>query len=199
MSLARGDDANRSVKRVSSGGGTMENISVKAPAAFQSRRTVVNREQKSDECCNVLFVCRDNSAWSVIAEAILKRWGGKDFHAFSAGIRPTADVHPLAIDVLKTGNLWEQSFRTKDCNEFRKDDAQKMNFIVTIGDRPYDDLPRDWPGNPKVVHWRISDPIVDGNPAERALAFRRTFRELENRIKLFILVNERKAERKAAA
>ena len=177
----------------------MENISVKAPAAFQSRRTVVNREQKSDECCNVLFVCRDNSAWSVIAEAILKRWGGKDFHAFSAGIRPTADVHPLAIDVLKTGNLWEQSFRTKDCNEFRKDDAQKMNFIVTIGDRPYDDLPRDWPGNPKVVHWRISDPIVDGNPAERALAFRRTFRELENRIKLFILVNERKAERKAAA
>ena len=177
----------------------MENISVNAPATLQSRRTVVNREQKSGECCNVLFVCRDNSAWSVIAEAILKRWGGKDFRAFSAGIRPTADVHPLAIDVLKSRNLWEQDFQTKDCNEFRSDGAQKMNFVVSIGDQPYDDLPRDWPGNSKVVHWRISDPIVDGNPAERALAFRRTFRELENRIKLFILVNERKTYRNAAA
>ncbi|MGA8640949.1 arsenate reductase ArsC [Candidatus Binatus sp.] len=176
----------------------MENISVNAPALFQIRRTVV-KEQKSGECCNVLFVCRDISAWSVIAEAILKRWGGKDFRAFSSGIRRTADVHPLAIDVLKSRNLWEQGFQTKDCNEFRSDDAQKMNFVVSIGDQPYDDLPRDWPSNPKVVHWRISDPIVDGNPAERALAFRRTFRELENRIKLFILVNERKTDRKAAA
>jgi len=159
----------------------------------------VNREQKSHECCNVLFVCCDNSAWSVIAEAILKRWGGKDFRAFSAGIRPTAEVHPLAIDVLKLRNLWEQGFQTKGCNEFCRDDSQKMNFIVSIGDQPYDDLPRDWPGNPKVVHWRISNPIVDGNPAERALAFRKTFRELENRIKLFILVNERKTYMKAAA
>jgi protein-tyrosine-phosphatase len=108
-------------------------------------------------------------------------------------------ANPLAIDALKSRNLWEQGFQTKDCNEFRSDDAQKMNFVVSIGDQPYDDLPRDWPGNPKVVHWRISDPIVDGNPAERALAFRRTFRELENRIKLFILVNERKTDRKAAA
>jgi len=40
---------------------------------------------------------------------------------------------------------------------------------------------------------------VDGKPAEKALAFRRIFRELENRIKLFVLVHEREEAKKIAA
>lgn len=147
----------------------------------------------------VLFVCRDNSVQSIIAEAILKRWGGKDFRAFSAGIHPATEVHPLAIDLLKTQRLWGQNFQTKGCDEFMKHDAQSMNFVISIGQQPSDDLPADWPGNPRIIHWHISDPIFDGNPAEKALAFRRTFRELENRIKLFVLVNEREEVKKAVA
>lgn len=74
-----------------------------------------------------------------------------------------------------------------------------MNFVISVGERRPEDLPVHWPGSPSIIHWRISEPIVDDNPAKTALAFRRTFGELENRIKLFILVYERERVKKAAA
>ncbi len=160
---------------------------------------VLDSGKKAKDCYKVLFVCRDNAVHSIIAEAILKRWGGKDFRGFSAGIHPAPEPHPLAIDLLKTQRLWGQNFQTKGCNEFLKHDAEGMNFIISVGEQPSDDLPAEWPRNPRIVHWHISDPIIDGKPAEIALAFRRTFRELENRIKLFVLVYQREEAKNAAA
>ena len=154
--------------------------------------------QSADSCYKVLFVCKDNSACSIIAESILKRWGEKKFRAFSAGIHPASEVNPLAIAVLKAQRLWGQGIQIKGCNEYLKDDAQCMNFIICIGDQPPVDLPIKWPGNPIIIHWRISNPIVDGKPKEKALAFRKTFLELESRIKLFILVYERERVKKSA-
>lgn len=160
---------------------------------------VLHGAAKTDNCYRVLFVCCDNSACSIIAESILKRWGGKQFRAFSAGIHPASEVNPQAIAVLKAQRLWGQVIQIKGCNEYLNDDAQAMNFIICIGDQPPVDLPIKWPGNPTIIHWRISNPIVDGKPKEKALAFRKTFLELESRIKLFILVYERERVKKAAA
>jgi protein-tyrosine-phosphatase len=169
------------------------------PETHRHNRAVADSAKKTNDCYNVLFVCSDNSVHSIIAEAILKRWSGKDFRAFSAGIHPASEIHPLAIDLLKTQRLWEQDFQTKGCNEFLKHEAPSVNFVISIGEQLLKDLPADWPGNPRIFHWHISDPTVDGKPAERAIAFRRTFRELENRIRLFILVHERENMKKAAA
>jgi protein-tyrosine-phosphatase len=169
------------------------------PEAYRPNPAVLNGGPKTDDCYKVLFVCRDNSACSIIAEAILKRWGGKDFRAFSAGIQPASEVHPFTVDVLKAQRLWGQSIRTKSCDEFLKRDAPCMNFIISIGEQRLNDLPTGWPGNPNIIHWRISEPIVEGKPARIALAFRRTFGELENRIKLFVLVYERERMKHAVA
>ena len=162
------------------------------PAVLSAAPTTVNYYK-------VLFVCYDNSACSIIAESILKRWGGKQFRAFSAGIHPASEVNPQAIAVLKAQRLWGQAIQTKGCNKYLRDDAQSMNFIICIGEQPPLDLPIKWPGSPTIIHWRISSPIVDGKPKEKALAFRKTFLELESRIKLFILVYERERLKKAAA
>ena len=167
--------------------------------ASQPNMAVVNGLQNTISYYKVLFVCYDNSACSIIAESILKRWGGKQFRAFSAGIHPASEVNPQAIAVLKARRLWGQGIQTKGCNEYLKDDAQSMNFIICIGEEPPLELPVKWPGNPTIIHWRISNPIVDGKPREKALAFKKTFLELENRIKLFILVYERERVSKAAA
>jgi arsenate reductase (thioredoxin) len=148
---------------------------------------------------NVLFVCRDNSACSIVAEAIMKRWGRREFRAFSAGIRPANEVNPVTVEVLKSRNLWGRSTQTKGCAEFLKRDAERMNFIISIGEERLICLPTGWPGNPSIIHWRINEPIFDGEPAKIALAFRRTFGELENRIKLFIVIYERERAKKAAA
>ena len=160
---------------------------------------VLEGATKTKDCYNVLFVCCDNSACSIIAEAILERWGAKEFRAFSAGIHPATEIQPFAIDLMKAQRLWKQSFKSKGCDEYLKPDARCMNFIICIGEQRPNDFPAKWPGNPSIIHWRISSPISDGQPEERALAFRKTFKELENRIRLFILIYERERVKKAAA
>ena len=48
---------------------------------------------------NVLFVCEANSIRSIMAEAILNRFGGDRFTAFSAGFEPAAELHPLTVEM----------------------------------------------------------------------------------------------------
>ncbi|MGO9452232.1 MAG: arsenate reductase ArsC [Candidatus Binataceae bacterium] len=139
----------------------------------RQRKTTTSRRY------NVLFLCPDNSAGSIIAEALMKRWGSDSFQAFSAGSRPHTEVHPMAIDILKAQRIWDQNFQPKGCEEFLRQDGPRMDFIISIGNRPPDGSPAQWPGNPRIFHWRISEPVVDGKPAEKSHAFRRTFKELE--------------------
>jgi arsenate reductase len=54
---------------------------------------------------NVLFLCNDNSTRSVMAEALLKRFGDQRFRAFSAVIAPGLAIHPLAQEMLNASGL----------------------------------------------------------------------------------------------
>src|SRR5262249_12431052 len=106
---------------------------------------------------------------------------------------------PLAIDLLKANGIWSQVLRPKDYGGFLGPDAPTVDFVISLGAKAPDRMPSSWPGSPRVIHWRISEPRADANQTENLRAFRKTFTELETRIKLFILVNERKRGKKIAA
>lgn len=148
---------------------------------------------------NVLFICSDNSRASIIAEALLKRRGSNYFRVFSGGGAPMADIHPMTHQVLTAQRVWRPELKSKSWGEFLRHDSPQMDFIISLGERAPDGLPSRWPGNPRVMHWRIHEPICDGNAEEIAHAFRKTFTELETRIKLFTLVNTKESIRRAAA
>jgi arsenate reductase len=135
---------------------------------------------------NVLFLCTGNSARSILAESLLNHWGNGKFRAFSAGSFPKGRVHPLALDLLKRVNLPAEASRSKSWDEFAAPGAPPIDFIFTVCDNAAGEVCPVWPGEPMTAHWGIEDPAaVEGTDAEKAFAFRKAFKELETRIKLF--------------
>jgi arsenate reductase len=141
----------------------------------------------SEHIFNVLFLCTGNSARSIIAEAVLNRVGAGKFKAFSAGSHPKGQVHPYALQLLKTLNHDTSQFRSKDWSEFAIPGAPEMNFVFTLCDDAANEACPVWPGQPMTAHWGMPDPAaVEGTDAERHLAFADTYRMLNNRISIFV-------------
>jgi arsenate reductase len=136
---------------------------------------------------NVLFLCTGNSARSILAESLLNRFGAGRFRAFSAGSFPKGQVHPLALELLERMGLPTEGLRSKSWDEFAAEGASELDFIFTVCDNAAGEVCPVWYGKPITAHWGIADPAaVEGTEDERALAFRKTVRELETRIRLFI-------------
>jgi arsenate reductase len=134
---------------------------------------------------NVLFLCTGNSARSVIAEALLTRFGEGRFRAFSAGSHPKGQVHPLALRLLQQRGFPTDGLRSKGWEEFAAAGAPLMELIVTVCDNAAGEVCPVWPGQPTTVHWSIQDPAaVEGSEKERMRAFELAARELETRIRL---------------
>jgi len=136
---------------------------------------------------NVLFLCTGNSARSIIAEALINRYGRGTFQGFSAGSFPKGEVHPLAIEILKRHNYPVDRLRSKSWNEYAGADAPEMDFVFTVCDNAAAETCPVWLGQPMTAHWGAPDPAaVEGSEIERMQAFREAFLILENRIKIFV-------------
>lgn len=141
----------------------------------------------SDKIFNVLFLCTGNSARSIMAESILTKDGAGRFHAYSAGSHPKSDVHPLAVETLKTANYPTSGLRSKSWDEFEVPEAPAMDFVFTVCDNAAGEVCPIWPGHPIKAHWGIEDPAaVTGTRMEQIAAFETAFRYLRNRMLLFI-------------
>ena len=147
---------------------------------------------------NVLFLCTGNSARSILAEALLNHWGKRAFRGFSAGSFPKGEVHPLALELLRSLALPADGLRSKSWSEFARADAPVMDFVFTVCDQAAGEVCPVWPGAPITAHWGIPDPAaVDGTNAQKRAAFRDAYRRLDARIKLFVSLPLEKLDRMA--
>ena len=141
----------------------------------------------SDGCrtqpIRVIFVCGGNSARSQMAEAILRREGGRDFEAFSAGVWPRDVVHPMTIQVLKEIGIDISDARSKPVTEFLD---QRFDYVVTVCDRARESCPV-FPGAEESMHWGLDDPAeATGSEAQQLAVFRRVMTEIAVRMRTFI-------------
>ena len=121
-----------------------------------------------------------------MAEAILNGAGAGKFRAYSAGSQPKGEVNPRTIELLQSLDYDTSGFRSKSWNEFAKRGAPPLDFVFTVCDNAAGEMCPYWPGQPMTAHWGVPDPAaVEGSETQKWVAFRETFRLLDNRIKIF--------------
>lgn len=141
----------------------------------------------TDNVYNVLFLCTGNSARSIFGECLINRLGRGKFRGFSAGSHPKGEVNSMTLYELKQNNYSPDGLRSKDWNEFAATDAPHMDFVVTVCDKAAAEACPVWPGQPMTAHWGVEDPVsVEGDELTRRRAFATAFRELQNRISVFV-------------
>lgn len=139
-----------------------------------------------DKPFNVLFICRHNSARSLMAEALLAGLGRRRFAAYSAGFEPATDVHPLTLETIRNAGLRDDGLAAKGLERFTAADAPTMDFVFVLNEED-ETLPTDVGAAAMRAHWPFPDPLATGGShAEQAAAFADVFRMIRRRIDLFV-------------
>jgi arsenate reductase len=135
---------------------------------------------------NVLFLCTGNSARSIVAESMLNSIGRPKLRAYSAGSQPAGRINPFALEYLEANRLPTGGLRSKSWDEFAKEGAPAMDFVITVCDNAAGEACPVWPGQPTTAHWGVPDPAaVVGTDDQKRRAVSETARILLNRIRIF--------------
>ena len=140
----------------------------------------------TDTTYDVLFICTGNSARSIFAECLLRDAGNDRFNVYSAGTRPSSELNPFAVEVLRAKGHDVETLRSKNVSEFIGEDAPQFDFVFTVCDQAANEECPAWEGQPISGHWGMPDPVkVAGTEAEKSLAFQQAYGTLKNRIRAF--------------
>jgi arsenate reductase (thioredoxin) len=135
----------------------------------------------------VLFLCRENSARSIIAEALLRELAGHRFDAFSAGPEPAARVHPCAVAQLRPGISDLGILSPKSWLEFTGEWAPRMDLVVALDESVDAHHAPAFPGEPASCTWAFANPLADDiAESERARLFDKVFWQIVHQMSAFI-------------
>jgi protein-tyrosine-phosphatase len=135
------------------------------------------------ERLRVLFLCTGNSARSQIAEGLFRGLSRGRADVFSAGTAPQAEVHPLAVAVLRERfHVDTDGLYPKHVNRFSGD---TFDYVITVCDRTAEACPT-FPGDPERIHWSFEDPAAAEDETARRRAFERVANGLAARMRIWM-------------
>lgn len=132
----------------------------------------------------VLFLCTGNSARSQMAEALLRHKAGDKYDVYSAGTEPES-IDVRAIDALGKFGLDTKDLISKNVTTFEN---SAFDYVITLCNKAHNEC-RSYPNAAKQLAWDFPDPKErsGSNP------FPMTLNELNNRLSMFLLVEEKGA------
>jgi arsenate reductase len=140
-----------------------------------------------DRPFGILFISRRNSARSLMAEAVVSKFGAGKFKAYSAGVEPTGEVDPVALDVLRQAGYPTEGLHPKHWQAFVAPDAPVLDFIFTLSATAAAHAFPDWPGKPVAALWRYPDPTkAEGEEWQRRRAYAKVLSALERQMRIFL-------------
>jgi arsenate reductase len=154
---------------------------LKIESALQKGTTVrvsLPTLEQTKRAKGILFLCTANSCRSQMAEAFARHLVPSGFMIYSAGSRP-ADVHPLAIQVMKEIGIDISAQRSKGLETIPIKD---IDMVVTLCGDAADNCPL-FPQPVQTLHWPLRDPAVaTGTPEEVLSIFREVRDEIRDRV-----------------
>ena len=133
----------------------------------------------------VLFICRNNSAASILAEAILRHLAQGRVRAASAGNTANIRVSPYALECLAAHDIPTTGLHSKAWGRFYGLGCPPVHILITLCEvyAARVDWDRDTVHTIK-VHWPTPEPeLVVGSETQWRLAFEEVFVLLEARIR----------------
>lgn len=129
----------------------------------------------------VLFVCVHNSARSQMAEAFLKKYGSKDFEAYSAGIEPGV-LNPLVVTAMKDKGIDISDNKTKSAFDFVKQ-GKLFQYVVTVCDESTSQRCPIFPGVRERIMMSFEDPSsFTGSKEEQLEKIRKVRDKIEKEV-----------------
>lgn len=129
----------------------------------------MNRQSK-----RIAFVCVENARRSQMAQGFAEVFGKGKLEVYSAGSRPSSQIDPLVIEVMKEKGIDLSSKKPKSLNDLP---PVQMDCLITMG------CEETCPAvlAKKIIEWEIPDP--KGKPVDEV---RRIRDVLESKVKMLL-------------
>lgn len=119
-----------------------------------------------------------------MGEALFNHLGQERITAFSAGSKPTGEVHPKSLALLQSKGIATTGFRSKSWDEYAN---TPIDVVITVCDNAAGEACPVFFGAPVKAHWGVPDPAhATGTEAEVMAAFESAYKTLEARVKAFL-------------
>ncbi|AKR44204.1 arsenate reductase ArsC [Methylophilus sp. TWE2] len=132
---------------------------------------------------NILFLCTGNSCRSILAEATFNALAPEGMKAMSAGSKPTGEVHPRSIALLKREGIATEGYYSKSWDNL----PVTPDIVITVCSNAAGETCPAYLGNVIRAHWGVDDPAkATGTDAEIDASFIQAYSILRKRIEAFL-------------
>ena len=132
---------------------------------------------------NVLFLCTGNSCRSILAEATFNHLAPKGWLAMSAGSKPTDQVHPRSLALLKREGIATEGLCSKSWDNL----PATPDIVITVCGNAAGETCPAYLGPALSSHWGVDDPAeATGTEEEINTAFAQAYRTLREGIETFL-------------
>ena len=136
----------------------------------------------SNRIHSVLFLCTGNSCRSILAEAVFNHLAPAGWFAMSAGSKPTGQVHPRSLALLKREGIRTEGYSSKSWDNL----PSTPDVVVTVCSNVAGETCPAYLGPVLRTYWGVEDPAhATGTDAEMDAAFTTAYRILRARIEAF--------------
>ena len=130
-----------------------------------------------------------------MAEGLLRHLASDRFEAYSAGIEPTEEVHPCAVEAMREIGVDISEQRPKGLRTYMG--KMSFNYLIIVCALAEEQCPKTFPGVGTTFSWIFEDPRRDEDlPYDSVLErFRAVRDEIELRMKAWLEHPERELAR----